>query len=112
MATHANPIQTTNSIAFPVDMIGQAFALAAFALIGAGMLSLAWAAAGARNGPRGWAGYTALIAVPALVTAASYAAGDGDLADLMLLAGGTVLLPAWLVWTGRIGLGRSEGVRQ
>jgi hypothetical protein len=40
MATHANPIQTTNSIAFTIDMIGQAFALAAFALIGARMADL------------------------------------------------------------------------
>lgn len=34
MAAHANPIETTNSIAFTVDTVGQAFGLAAFALIG------------------------------------------------------------------------------
>jgi hypothetical protein len=54
MATHANPIQTTNSIAFTVDTIAAAFALAAFALIGAGMLGLAAAAPrpARRVGPR------------------------------------------------------------
>ena len=41
MATHANPIQATNSIAFTIDTIAAAFALAAFALIGAGMLAFA-----------------------------------------------------------------------
>lgn len=103
MATHINPIQTTNSIAFTIDMISQAFALAAFALIGAGMLSLACAATGARNVLRGWASYTALIAALMVVTAGSYAAGNGDVTDLMLLAGGVVLLPGWLIWTGRTG---------
>ena len=103
MATHANPIQTTNSIAFTVDMIAQAFALAAFALIGVGMLAFARAAAQTRPQHRAWAGYAVLMAALMLVIAGSYAAGNGDLTDLMLLAGGVVLLPVWLVWTGRIG---------
>ena len=55
MATHANPIQTTNSIAFTIDTITAAFALAAFAMIGAGMLAFAAAAAaenpGTAHGP-------------------------------------------------------------
>ena len=38
-----------------------------------------------------------------VVTAGSYAAGNGDVTDLMLLAGGVVLLPGWLIWTGRTG---------
>jgi hypothetical protein len=103
MATHANPIETTNSIAFTIDAIADAFALAAFALIGAGMLAFAVAAAGERPGHRAWAGYTVVIALVMLVTAGSYAAGNGGLSDLMLLAGGVVLLPLWLIWTGRIG---------
>jgi len=32
----------------------------------------------------------------------AYAAADGDLIDLLLVAGGALLLPAWLVWTGRL----------
>jgi len=111
MATHANPIQTTNSIAFTIDMTGQAFALAAFVFIGAGMLTLALAAAGARSKQRRWAGYTVLVAALTLITAGSYAAGNGDLTDLMLLAGGVVLLPAWLIWTGRIGEGQQAADR-
>jgi hypothetical protein len=101
MATHINPIQATNSIAFTIDMIGDSFALAAFALIGAGLLALAWAAAQARLMHRAWAGYTAFLAALMLITAWSYAAGNGDLTDAMLLAVGLVLVPAWLVWTGR-----------
>ena len=100
MATHANPIQTTNSIAFSIDTIAAAFALAAFALIGAGML--AFAAAARRPGHRAWVSYTALVALVMLVTAGSYAAGNDSLSDLMLFAGG-VVLPAWLIWAGRIG---------
>jgi hypothetical protein len=108
MATHGNPIQTTNSIAFTVDMTGQAFALAAFALIGAGMASLALTAAGPAGARRAWGGYTAVLAALLLVTAWSYAAGYGDLTNLMLLAGGVVLLPAWLVWTGRMTAAKSR----
>jgi hypothetical protein len=99
MATHTNPIQTTNSIAFTVDMIGQAFALAAFALIGAGMLAFAWAAAGHPSRRRAWAGYTALVSLLMFLAAWSYAAGNGSLTDLILFAGGLLALPAWLIWT-------------
>jgi hypothetical protein len=102
MATHANPVETVASIAFTVDMIADAFALAAFALTGAGMLAFAAAAARQRPGHRAWAGFTVLIALVMLVTAGSYAAGDGGLSDLMLLAGGAVLLPLWLIWTGAV----------
>lgn len=106
MATHGNPIQTTNSIAFTIDMTGQAFALAAFALIGAGMASLALAAAGPAGAHRRWAGYTGFLAALLLVISWSYAVGYGDFTDLMLLAGGVVLLPAWLIWTGRLTAGK------
>jgi hypothetical protein len=99
MATHANPIQTTNSIAFTVDTIAAAFALAAFALIGAGMLGLA--AAAPRPARRAWARGTVVVALAVLVTAGSYAAGNDSFTDLMLLIGGAALLPLWLIWTGR-----------
>src|SRR4029077_9327960 len=101
--THTNPIQTTNSIAFTIDMIAAAFTLAAFALIGAGMLAFAATAARAHAGHRAWAGYTIVIALTLLVLAWSYAAGNGSLSDLLLIADGLVLLPLWLIWTGRIG---------
>lgn len=103
MATHTNPIQTTNSIAFTIDMIAAAFALAAFALIGAGMLAFAATAVREHAGHRAWAGYTIVTALTLLVLAWSYAAGNGSLSDLLLVADGLVLLPLWLIWTGRIG---------
>ena len=99
MATHANPIETTNSIAFTIDTIAAAFALAAFALIGAGMLGFAVAAR--RPAHRTWAGVTIAAALVTLVTAASYAAGNGGFSDLMLFISGAVLLPLWLIATGR-----------
>jgi hypothetical protein len=99
MATHANPIQVTNSIAFTIDTIAAAFALAAFALIGAGMLGFASAAP--RPGHRAWAGGTIVAALVLLVTAASYATGRDGFSDLMLLIGGAGVLPLWLIWTGR-----------
>jgi hypothetical protein len=101
MATHANPIETVNSIAFTVDAIGDALALAAFAVIGTGLLALAWTAAQDRAGNRAWVTGTVLTGLVLLVTAGSYAAGAGGLTELMLVAGGVVLLPAWLAWTGR-----------
>ena len=38
-----------------------------------------------------------------LVLAGSYAVGNDSLTDLMRIADGVVLVPVWLVWTGRIG---------
>jgi len=111
MATHSNPIQTTNSIAFTIDLIAAAFALAAFALISAGMLALAAAAAREHPGQRAWAGYTALVALTLLVLAWSYAAGNGSLTTLMLIAEGLALLPLWLIWTSHIG-GIGHGSRK
>jgi len=101
MATHANPIETTNSIAFTIDTIGEAFSLAAFALIGAGMLALAGASN--RSARRGWLACTVVTAVASLVTAVAYGTGNDDFSDLMLFIGGIVILPAWLIWTGRVG---------
>jgi hypothetical protein len=99
MATHANPIQTTNSIAFTIETIGEAFALAAFALIGAGLLGLA---AAGRHGNRGWVRYTIVAALVMLVSAGAYATGNGNFSDLMLVAGAGVL-SGWLIWAGRMG---------
>lgn len=101
MATHANPIQATNSIAFTIDAISQAFALAAFALTGAGMLALA--AAGQRHEHRGWVSYTIVTALTMLTTAAAYAVGNDNFLDLMLIASGGVVLPVWVIWASRIG---------
>lgn len=63
MATHDNPIQTTNSIAFTIDTIDDTFALTAFTLIGAGMLSFPIAALQRRPSRRVWPGYTIIVGV-------------------------------------------------
>jgi len=102
MVTHANPIQTTNSIAFTIDTVTAAFALAGFAMIGAGMLAFAAAAAVQRR-HRAWAAGTVVLALVMLATAGSYGAGHDSLSDLMLFAIGVAGLPAWLIGTGRIG---------
>ena len=103
MAARTNPIQTTNSIAFTIDMIAAAFALAAFAFIGLGMLAVATAAARQDARHRAWVAYTIAIGLTLLVLAWSYAAGNSDLSDLMLFAIGIAPVPLWLIWTCRIG---------
>ena len=119
MATHRNPIQTVNAILFTVDTIDDAFELAAFAVLGVALLALAGAAIGGPIGnravSRAWCGYSLLLGVVllALSGAYAYAAADGDLVGLLLgrrcptdtshlLGGGALLLPVWLLWTGRL----------
>jgi hypothetical protein len=103
MATHSNPIEFTNSIAFTVDMIAAAFAVAAFTALGAGMLAFAAAAAAKHTRYRAWLGYTIFTALAMLVTAGCYTAGNDNVLDLMLVADGVVLLPGWLIWTANAG---------
>jgi hypothetical protein len=116
MATHHHPIQTANAVAFTVGIIDEAFELAAFALLGVALLAFAGAAigrvAGHRAVPRAWCGYSLLLGVVLLAVSGAYAAND-NLVDLLLgrrcptdtshlLAGCALLLPVWLVWTGRL----------
>ena len=56
-------------------------------------------APGTTHGPLG----TVVIALVLLAIAGSYGAGNDNLSDLMLFATGVAVLPAWLIWTGRIG---------
>jgi hypothetical protein len=100
MATHSNPIQATNSIAFTIDSIDQAFDVTAYALFCAGLLAFAWIAW--RQDRQAWAGYTALLGLLALVIAWSYAGGGGNLTNDLLFAGGLVGLPGWLIWSARM----------
>jgi hypothetical protein len=48
------------------------------------------------------------VGIVTLTLSAAYAAGDGDLVDLLLVTGGVVLLPAWLVWSGDFFVERSR----
>jgi hypothetical protein len=99
MATHGNPIETTNSIAFTIDMIDDAFELAAFAAIGVGMLAFAIAAARAFG--RAWRTTSLVVAVVTGALAAAYVTGPDGLVETLLVVGAVVLLPVWLVLTGR-----------
>ncbi|HEX6843653.1 MAG TPA: hypothetical protein VF235_00925 [Actinomycetota bacterium] len=100
MATHGNPIETTNSIAFTIDMIDDAFELAAFAMLGVGLLCLASAAQRSVATSAGWTRLTAAVGAVSLGLAVAYAAGS-DLVDVLIVALAVVLVPAWLVWAGR-----------
>jgi hypothetical protein len=116
MATHHNPVETVNAILFTVDTIADAFELAAFAVLGVALLTFAVAgvAGAAVDGPigiggrlggrvvsRAWCGYSLLLGVVLLALGGAYAA-DRDLIDPLLVTGGALLLPVWLVWTGRL----------
>jgi hypothetical protein len=102
MATHGNPIETVNAILFTVDTIDDAFELAAFAVLGVAVLAFAGAAIASRAVSRAWCGYSLLLGVVLFTLSGAYTAGNGDLVDLLLVTGGGLLLPGWLVWTGRL----------
>jgi hypothetical protein len=100
MATHENPIGAVNAIAFTIDMIEQAFSLAAFALIGMGMVAVALSALRGRSEPVGWIICTEAVALLTLTLAVSYLVDPGSLRDLLVLGAGLAGAPIWLVWTG------------
>jgi hypothetical protein len=102
MATHRNPIDAVNAVAFTIDMIEQAFSLAAFALIGIGMVAIAVSALPARSDPVGWIVCTEVVTLLTLALAVSYLADDGSLRDVLVLVAGLVAAPIWLVWTGTL----------
>ncbi len=98
MATHRNPVETVNAILFAVDTIEDAFELAAFAVLRVALLAFAGAAIGGPTGKRAvsraWCGCSLLLGVVLLALSGAYAAGNGNVIDLLLLAGGALLLPA------------------
>ena len=102
MATHDNPIQTTNSIAFAIDMIDDAFEFVAFVMLGAGMFGFASAAWRAVGVSHAWSRYTAAFAVALLALGLAHGADSTHTADLLLLLVGAVLTPAWLLWADRM----------
>ncbi len=98
MATHRNPLPTVGPILFTVEIVADAFRTAAFAIVGVAMLTLAIVAI--RAGVAAWGRYTAALGVVSLVLSVAYMADNGDLENLLLLAFGVLIVPAWLVWTG------------
>jgi hypothetical protein len=100
MTGRGDPIETANSITWTIDTINDAFELAGSALLGAGMVALAGVGMQARSRGPAWSRYTFAVGLVLLATAGAYAAQSFDLVDVLLVAGGAVLLPLWLFWTG------------
>jgi hypothetical protein len=97
MATHSNPIQTVNVVAFTTDVTSDAFSAASFVLLAAGLLALA----ANSFGGQGWSLLSVLTGVLAVVVAYGYIAGIDAITTYQLGLLAAVLLPVWLVWTGR-----------
>lgn len=112
MTGRGDPIETVNSISWTIDTINDAFELAGSALLGAGMLALAWVGMRARSRGPAWSRYTLAVGLVLLATAGAYAAQSFDLVDVLLVAGGAVLLPSWLFWTGRLLRGEEAPVSE
>ena len=103
MANNGNPLEIANAIAFTVDMVDDAFELAGFALLGVGVACLAGAAWRTVTVSRAWIGYTAVFSLALLMLATAHGLANTDAADLLLVVIGAALVPAWLVWSERIG---------
>jgi hypothetical protein len=102
MTDRGDPLETIRLIAWLVDDIDDAFELAGLAVMGTGFLALARQSMRDAAGHVAWSRFTGLVGLVLLATAAAYAARAFDLVDLLLVVGGVLLLPAWLVWTGRL----------
>lgn len=100
MATHGNPIAGVNSIAFTVDVTTDAFSAAAFILLGLALLAIGIAPV--RAGLSHWATLSIATGFVSLVVAVGYLQGIDSVTTYVLGALAAVLLPVWLVWTGRI----------
>jgi hypothetical protein len=102
LSTHDYSTETTSAIMFTSDMVQDALEVAAFAAVGIGMLAFARAAAHAPMPGRGWERFTLVLGVAALALVASHVAQvAGGVEDGLLLTIGAVLVPVWLVWSGR-----------
>jgi hypothetical protein len=108
MTEPRDPIATVNAITWTTDTINDAFELAGSALLGAGLLALAWAGSGLRSRGRAWSRYTLAVGLVLIATAGAYATQSFDLVDVLLVAVGAVLLPLWLALTGRLLSGGEE----
>ena len=102
MFARREPIDVLNSINLAVDVVDDAFELASFMLLGAGMLALASPAMKASSRQLAWGRFSGVVGLVLLATAGAYAAQSYDLIDILLVVGGAVLVPIWLIWTGRL----------
>jgi hypothetical protein len=101
LSTHDYSTETTSAILFTSDMVDDAFEVAAFVVLGIGALMLARSAGHAHVPGRGWEWFTLALGV-ALITLATLDVAGLGVQDLLLPTVGGVLVPIWLVWTGRL----------
>jgi hypothetical protein len=97
MATHGNPVEGVNTVAFSVDMTSDAFSVAAFVLLGLAMIGL-----GTVRARSGWKVLSWLTGIVSLVVAYGYVDSIGAITTYVLAVLAAVLLPLWLVWSGRL----------
>lgn len=102
MTDRGDPLETVRLIAWLIDDVDDAFELVGLAVIGIGCLALAWQSMRPASRNVAWGRFTGLVGLVLFATAAAYGARAFDLVDLLLIVGGVLLLPAWLVWTGRL----------
>jgi hypothetical protein len=102
MTSRGDPLETVRLLAWLVDDLDDAFELVGLAVMGAGFLALAWPLLRSPVPRTAWSGLTGIVGLVLLATAAAYAAREYDAVDLLLFIGGGLLLPLWLVWTGRL----------
>jgi hypothetical protein len=100
MATHDNPIQTVNAVAFTVDMTTNAFEVAAFVLLGCAMFAIG--VCPVRPAGSRWTTLTWLTGLVAFVVAFGYVREIDLITAWVLGLLAAVLLPAWLITTGRL----------
>lgn len=100
MTDRGAPLETVPLILWLVDDVDDAFELVGLAVIGVGFVAVAWPSMNSAARQVAWSRSTGLVGLVLLATAAAYAARAFDLVDLLLVVGGALLLPAWLVWTG------------
>jgi hypothetical protein len=100
MATHGNPLEGVNSIAFTVDMTVDAFSTAALVLLGLAMVAIGIAPVRPLR-PR-WALLSIGAGLVSFVVAFGYVNGVDAITSYVLGALAALLLPAWMVWTGRL----------
>jgi hypothetical protein len=102
MTDRGDPLETVRLIAWLIDDVDDAFELVGLAVMGTGYLAFARQSMRSAAGQVAWSRFTGLVGLVLLATAAAYAARAFDLVDLLLVIGGVLLLPTWLVWTGRL----------
>ena len=102
MTERGDPLETVRLIAWLIDDVDDAFELVGLAVIGIGFVALAWQSTRSAARQVAWSRFTAFVGLVLVATAIAYAAREFDLVDLLLVVGGVLLLPGWLVWTGRL----------